>query len=237
MKIINSICQSIFRPACLVYIFLCTAAFGVSIWSNAIFTANPEPNFVNLPIAKTLLTVQSCFMILIYPAILFLRKEKMIDAEKKWSQKLLANLIEILGFYIISLPLYYVAQFYSSTSVDQLFRGVLATLFCIPVSLSIACALDAKKIRPIVLATMIFFSGANYYAAFFLSDFLRGLDFSWLIELSPVSFTWIATGEVLPNFWLRYLGEIIGWLILSALFVCFGTLLAHKKTNSNTVSA
>ena len=233
MKNLNKICETIFRPACLVYLFICMVAFAISIWADNIFGPNRFADFAPLAITKTLFTMQAGFFILIYPAIIFARTQRESNKDKKLLTGLCENLLETAGLLLLSIPLYVLSKFYSDSTVDQILRGILCLLICLPISLSLALAMRVEILRPILLAIMFFASGANVCAEFFITDFFPNFNLNWLITFSPVSFTWIATGEVLSNFWSRYIAEIITWLILSIVFVSFGTLLSDKQKIAN----
>jgi len=196
------------KPGAVVYLGFCLAGLLTGLWAEVIyvnpnaFTAPPLPLFHTLGIAQVL------FFLLVFPLIILRR-------HKTNPTSLAGGIIEILSFFTVTVPFYFVAaKFSDATLTDSLRTLITVAAFC-PLGLAAGRLMTYDSAQPWVLLGLIVITIAPVGLYYIVSEFLHEIPADLIWNVSPLTFTWANSTQRIPTLLPNPLWAWCFWIFIS----------------------
>ena len=208
MLAIGKLLANFWKPSGVIYLGFCLIGFISGLWVDVIYV---NPNTITtaaVPVFHTLGLSQVLFFLLVWP-LTILRRNKTI------ATSISAAVIEFIGFFIASVPFYFVgARFSDATMIDFLRTIITVSPFCL-FGLAAGRLMTYRGVHPWVLLGLVIITIAPIGIYYIFSEFLYKVPAEWIWNVAPVSFTWTNSTQRIPAIlpkplWVWYFWIFIG---------------------------
>lgn len=184
-----TIFSAFWRPVGAIYLLVCLTGLAAGLYPDAIYPTSGDFRPAPLPSLHTLAVAQVGFFLLVYPIVLFRRSSLQSEIQNPKSE-----ILETLGFFLVSVPFYVAAGWVAdATVVDCLRTGIAVAAIC-PLGWMAGRLLARPATRGPVLAGLLAITIGLPGLYYIFREFLRILPAEWVIwNLSPVTFAWSAS--------------------------------------------
>ena len=199
---------NLWKPSGAIYLGFCLIGLLAGLWSDAIYV---NPNAFTtpvLPVYHTLTVAQILFFLLVFPLIILKRHQTNPTS-------IPAAVIEILGFFAVSIPFYFVAAKFSDTTLTDSVRSALTVAAFCPLGLAAGRLMTYNSPRPWVLLGLVGVTVAPVGLDYIFREFLHEVPAEWIWETAPVGFTWANTTQQISALLPRPLWIWCFWIFVS----------------------
>jgi hypothetical protein len=170
------------RPAGILYLFMCLAGFLCGLWPQAIYIS-PDGEMKTgapLPVLQALVVSQVVYFLLIYPLVVFRRPDR----------RAAVCLLELAALAVMTIPFYSAAAALSdSTATDCIRAGLLILAMC-PLSIAAGRLMKVEVMRTAVLLGLCVVCLGLVPVYYIFIEFIPGLESGWCAHIAPVIFAW-----------------------------------------------
>jgi len=207
-ELVGKFLANFWKPSGAIYLGFCLAGLLAGLWVDTIYINPNELTTPVLPVLHTLAIAQVLFFLLAWPLIILQR-------HKTKATSIPEAVIEILGFFIVTVPFYFVAaRFSDATLIDSLRAAITVAAFC-PLGLAAARLMTYSSVHPWVLLGLIVVSIAPIGLYYIFREFLHEVPAEWIWDVSPVNFTWTNTTQRITTLLPKPLWVWCFWIFIS----------------------
>jgi hypothetical protein len=213
--------RALWQPAGVVYLGFCLAGLTAGLWHERIVPSFSQPRSILLPTLQTLAVAQVFFFLLAYPIVLMKRQQGaekncgLRNADCGLKNRHFALLLELLGMFLVTTPLYIIAAWLSDAAARDVLRAILAVAAVCPLSVLAGRLLARPAWRGGVMLLLLIIAMGLPGAWYICADFLY-VSCDRLRVLSPAVLAWTSAGARQANWLPEPLWAWLVWPILAA---------------------
>ncbi len=213
----------------MIYLAVLVAATAVGFWPDAIYRPKVHYEIATQPALQTLAVGQVGFILLVYPLVLFARRQR-----GQMRRYVTEAAVESIGLGLVAVPFYAVAAYVANAVVGDVIRTVAYVACLLPLAwIAGAWMANSRFLRPWVMIDMLLVAiglPATWYIA---REFLSAGPLDWLWQLAPPTAAWENASPRMGYFLPQPLWAWLVWPMgacISAFCLWMWKLSAQKKS-------